>query len=347
MPKLRTKDILDFRNDSGKIKPNEVFPILSYLKIEFKENYCCLTKNGLSSFVKKNIPADCKSEDGTILVDELKLFNFAEAISTDSFEITSIDNKIKLKASLKATLATDDLAKFPINDIIPSEWHKLYIEHLMTIGTCVAFIEETSEKSMHLKTHIFCKNNTIVASNGNIAFYKKVTDPIPEMIIRREVGQAISGFQGAEYASNDSYDFFRSENLLYGFSKSESKFYDLSTLGKIESNDKSFAINKDELIKYNNACIKSTNSKIINTIFRAKSSTELELIFNDPDSGVDEFLGTVEIKDGSGEFKYNPQIMNNLLLSIPATICYFYPGKNKYYVTDELQSFVSLIMGVI
>lgn len=348
MPKIRTKDILDFKVDSSKIKPNEIFPILSYLKIEFKDNYCCLTKNGLSSFVKKNIPAECSSLDGTILIDEIKLFTFAENSPGDQIEITPTEDRIKIKSgTYKATLATDDLKKYPENDIIPAEWHKLYIESLTTIGLCTAFIDEFNEKSNHVKSHVFCNGKTIVGCDGSMAFYKEVADPIPQMILRREVASAVSTFQGAEYASNDSYDFFKSESLLFAFSKSESKYYDLTPFGKIENNDKSFVINRDEIIKFNNMCIGSTKSKIVTAKFSCPTPTELQFLFQDPDSGMDDLVGSVEVVDASGEFKYNPQVMNNVLRAVPSTIVYFYPGKNKYYITDETRSFVSLIMGVI
>lgn len=347
MPKLRTKDILDFMADSSKVKPNEIFPILQYLKIEFKDNYCCLTKNGLNSFVKKNIPADCSALDGTILIDEKKLFNIAES-GADNVEIEVAGDRLKVRSgSYKATLATDDLAKFPANDAVPAEWSKLFVEALTAIGLGTSFIEDFSEKSNHMKSHVFCKDKSIVACDGAIAIYKQLTDPIPQMVLRKEVALAICTLQGAEYASNDSYDFFRSENILYAFSKSESKFYDLTPFGKMETEDKSFVINKDELVKFNNICIKSSTSKIVTSKFTCKSPTELELIFQDPDSGMDDLLGTVEVQDATGEFKYNPGVMNQLLRSVQPTILYFYPGKNKYYITDETRSFISLIMGVI
>lgn len=356
MPRLRVKDILDFRIDANKITTDELYPILQYLKIDFNTNFCTITKNGLRAFIKKNISSESNVSDGSMLVLEEKLFSFAEGVTSDYVDINYKEGSegvlpvIKLSAGKsKGVSSTDDLNKFPVNDTPTADWVKLHTQFLTNLEYAKNFIQDFSDKAFSVPApfHIFCKGNSLVACDGAIAFYKEFIEPIPQLILRKEVALAIYNMPGAEYSYNSSYDFFRSEGVFYAFSKSECPFFDLTQFGKIETNKLSFFLIKDDLLRYNSMCISSSKSKIIRCYFKAKTPTELELSFEDADSGIYSLITLLDIKDGEGSFKYDPNLMNNLLKSIPSTILYFYPGKGKYYITDEKQSFVTLMMGTI
>lgn len=355
MPKIRCKEIVDFKENSSRISPDELHPINSFIRIDWKDNYCTVTKNGMIAFIKKNIPSESKLSDGSILVSEDKLFNIATDSKSDTIEIIRSEKGIKLTSgSIRSNINTDDVAKFQFNEVPTSGWKKIYLQAITTFENAVNFILDDPDKAAPQCCNIFCKGNTIVACNGFIAFFKKLQDEIPELILRKEVIQAIRNMPGAEYASNSSYDFFKAESTLYGFSKHEIPFYDMSQFGQMESNDLSFFINKTDLISFNNICIKSSKSELINVKFQANSLGQLDLLFENPDSGIYDLMDTIETKNatvgyknGHAYFKYNPHVMNNLLKSVPSTMVYFYPGKNKYYITDEEKTFVSLIMGLI
>ena len=340
---------MDFKNDSIKIPRDEIYPILSYLKIDFHDNYCIITKNGLKAFIKKGVSSESTEKDGIMLVSEDKLFSIAENSTSDMLELTQVEDKIKIVSGRsKATTATDDLSKFPTNDEPTQLWQDIYIEALTALASGINFIvDEVPEKTQPQMANIYCKEKTIVGCNGAIAFYKPLHDDIPEMILRKEVAMAISTLPGCKFSQNSSYNFFKSESSMFAFSKSESPFFDLRQFGKIETDKPSFTINKDDLIRFNNTCINTSKSKLVTSKFNCLSPTVLQLIYEDPDSGLDELVASVDIKDGYGEFKYKPEVMNQLLKSIPSTMCVFYPGKNKYYITDESKSFVTLIMGSI
>lgn len=343
--KLQNQEINSFKQDASRIPNDEIHPILSYIHISFKDNYCTLTKNGLRSFIKKNIPCQCSSKNNPILVDENTIYNICEFSNSDTLEIYPEENRIKLvSGSTIAYSPTDDILKFPGNDMPTSEWSKIFLEAITAISFAVNFITEDTTK-LPVTRNIFTSDKTIIASNGAIAFYKELVDPIPKMILRKEVANAILNMQGADYAYNPSYDFFRSGSTLIAFSKSEDQFYDLSLLGKIESDKKSFIINKDDLIKFNSHSIAETKSKLKRASFRASGDT-LTCFFEDADAGK-EIKKELGIVNGSGEFTYDPEVLNQLLRNIPSTICEFYPGKNKYFITDEGKTFTTLIMGII
>jgi hypothetical protein len=347
MPNIRVSDILDFKADSAKVPPNELYPVLSYLKIEFKINYCNITKHGFESFVSKNIHCECNGEP-TILVDELKLYDIAQGSKTDYVSIESVKDKIILTSGkLKAITATEELAKFPVNDVLPLEWKPISVDAITAIGIAKSIVISDEDTKHPATMNVFSNDKYVVACNGAISFYKPLYEVVPKMVLRKDICLAISSMPGADFTENDSYYFFKTGSILFGFSKSQTMFYDISHFGKLESDKLSFSANKEEIIKFNNICANSSKSKVITAKFNCKSPTELELIFIDPDSGYDEVVDSIDIINGFGSFKYDPKVMNELLRAVPATECYFYEGKNKYYITDEQKSFISLIMGVI
>lgn len=348
---LRTKEIIDFKIDSSKIMKDEFHPIASFLKIDFKNNYCVITKNGLHDFIVKSVPCESNISDGSILINEDKLINIAENTMADIIEIKIKGEKILFKSgNNKGEINTGDVSLFHSNDEPTAGWTPIFAQTLVALESAVNFIEMENDKgtSMPQCIHVFIKDKSMIGCDGNISFYKELYDPAPQLILRRDIIMAIKDMPGASYSFNSSYDFFKSENIIFGFSKTECPFFDMSQFGRIEQPENlSFILNKDELIKFNNFCINSSKSKLVTSYFDCKSSNELRLFYTDPDTGVYNYDTTINVINGSGSFAYRPQHMNRLLRSIPATICYFYKGKNKYYITDETKSFVALIMGVV
>lgn len=350
MPRIRIKDILDFKTDSAKIRQNEIYPILKNIKIDFKDNYCTFTKNNALSFVKKNVPSESMKIDGAILLDEEKLFSLADNCATDFIEIKMLkDEKAQVTiGKTKSILWSPSSSQYIEPDLpLNSEFTKLYVQALSSLEHAVRFIVDENEKSTPQTSNIFINDKSIVACNGVIAFYKEVMDAMPKMTIRNEIAYAISNMPGCEYASTPSFSFFKSESTMYGFRKTEAPWFDLTPFGKMESSQPSFYVIKDEIIKFNNICIRSSKDKLMSAKFISESEDKLKILYEDAEGGMDELVAILDVKTTQCNFKYDPAAMNLLLNSIPATICYFYPGKNKYYVTDEKKSFVSLIMGKI
>lgn len=332
--KLNVDQLKKFKANSASIKSNGIIPILDYLKFDKGT----VTKNAMGSFVIQKIDGCTKS----FLVDEKMLMNFVAYTSSPTIDIEIKDGKVIMSdGSTKKISPTEPVENFPINDESDDKPVVIDREVLESIGIASQFVIE--EEAPTAKCFVFVGNKHVCGSNGMIAYVDEFVEDLPEIIVDKQTAYTISKYNTVKFSKNDSYIFFETDDLKFGFIKAETPFFDETPFGKFESTKK-FTMNKSELIAINEMVINDTVSKIATAAIEVKKG---KLFFEMNDIGYEvnttkEFL--VE-GDDTDIFNYNPTLMNKLLKSVPDTELTFNQTPNRYYITGE-SGFVALVIGL-
>jgi len=199
---------------------------------------------------------------------------------------------------------------------------------------------------MNAKSFVFVGRGKVAGTDGNIGYYQTIGEPLPELVLRKDVAACISKMNTCQYCRVNNYDFFKEDNSIYGFAKSEYGFMDLAQVFPGIREELTFCVNKSSIMKFNVHCLTSTKSKVEGVTFDCEGDNlflqmleekwEVETKANIPVKG-----------KNPGKFKYSPTYMNNLLKLLPCDEVFFYPGHNRYYITDAEKSFLSAIMLII
>jgi hypothetical protein len=341
--RIKKEDLASFKTYASNIKRNGDIPVLDHLKIEVAGDFVSITKTNLRAFAIQTTQND--SEDCSFLVDENVLFNFIELSDCEyiNFDVKGTSILIyddRNKTNCKTELVTI----YPKVDVTHKEWKPVSKSVLEAIGIAaqVVFDDEISG----MKNSVFIGEKSVAGSDGGIAFWKEFpNEDIPKIVLRKDVAVSVSKLNGCEHSSSESYDLFKSGNALFGFVKSEIGFVNLPPVFGKTDKPLSFNIFRSALVKWNTFCINTFKSKVLSATFKAEGS-KLNLQLVDANYGRDS-NSHIDIVDGTGEFKFNPSTLNMLLKVLPSDQLYFYPGPNRYFITDCDKSFMSAIMLII
>ena len=332
--KLNVEQLKRFKANSASIKSNGIIPILDYLKFDKGT----VTKNAMGSFVIQKIDGCTKS----FLVDEKILMNFVAYTSSPTIDIEIKDGKVIMSdGSTKKISPTEPIENFPTNDESDDKPVTVDREVLESVGIASQFVIE--EEAQTAKSFVFVGNKHVCGSNGMIAYVDEFVEDLPQMILDKQIAYTISKYSTVKFSKNDSYIFFETDDLKFGFVKPEIAFFDESPFGKFEATS-SFTMNKSELVAINDMVINDTVSKIATASIYVKKN---KLFFEMNDVGYE--VNTTKQIDVDGNdtevFNYNPTLMNKLLKSIPDSEVTFNQTPNRFYITGD-SGFVALIIGL-
>lgn len=332
--KVPVADIRSFKKNSSHIQNKGILPILDYIKFDNGT----ITKTNLNEFVIQE-----STFTGSFLVEERILFNFIDY--TSALEVTFVtDGKrvILSDGSQKTGSTQGDITLFPIPEEMPEESVSLTDTILKYFGSAAKYTQEGNDDLR--KTHIFIGGSAILASDANIAFYRKIDRELPKTAIPRSVAQRVSSIDPADFAQTEKKLFFKAGKVIYGFQKTEATYIDMSSFFKFENLD-SFHAPKAELIAFNEMCLSMSKIKMCHPFLEIKDGKLLMSAVNS-DYGVDnekeiEIVGKME-----GKVQYDASTLNRLLKTAPDEELTFSRGKGMIYITGE-SGFTSLIMELI
>lgn len=332
--KVSVADIRSFKKNSGHIKRNGVLPILDYVKFDNGT----ITKTNLNEFVIQE-----SNFRGQLLIEERVLFNFIEYTNASDISFSADGKKITLSdGSQKTTSAQGDFALYPIPEESPKETVALTDTILKFFGAAAKYTQEGTDDLR--KSNIFIGGDVILASDGFIAFYRKIDRELPKTAIPRSVAEKVSSIDPANFSQTEKKLFFKSGNVLYGFQKNEAVYFDLSQFF-IYAKDTYFHADKLEIIRFNEMCLSMSPLKYCHPTIEIVNG-KLLLSAIDGDYGVDnekeiEVVGKMESK-----FKYDASTLNRLLKTAPDDELTFSQKPGKMYITGD-SGFTSLIIGLV
>lgn len=326
--KLKTAQIKAFRTASASIKQNGILPILSYLK--FDNGF--ITKNNMESFVI--MPADF---DGSCLIDEVRLYGFIDNIKASEFEVKIKDGIVTLSdGKYKQNSPTDLVSNFPVNVIPDADEIELTNTDMWAIKYASNFTQE-DEINPYMKC-VFIGNGIIAATNSFIAYTEK-TELKNTIILQKETAAAIGKYESVLFSENESYQFFKCNEIKYGFIKKDTKFLDMKIFSVLPDGP-GVALNKDEIINFCSMCVASTpTGATLEVNIKGGCLVMLYPAHNiDISTSID-----LPVTETLQDFRFQPFLMLKMLKNVPDTDLIFYRGKDKYFITGE-SGFVALIM---
>lgn len=325
---LSLKSLRAFKSKSAFIKPNGLIPVLSYIKFDIGT----ITKNNLQAFLVADMPGA-----EPMLVEELALWKAVDNATGETIEITQSGNTISIGKAKHQTIAdaypsnaTPDGPAIPIDHLLPD------------IAICAALVSTEEMETQFNFVHI--GGRIVAATDKIVAYYNEHPDEVPTMMLRKEVAFEVAKLKDVKFSENDSYHFFTTYGYLYGFSKPESKLLKLDEYFKLPVGAPSLALDKHDLISFNNYVIGYTPA----ALFWADVVVEgdaLSLSFNDSEWNKSYSADVPAVVTGEhAPWRGNAVLMNRLLKVLPDDAITLYRLKEQYYISGE-SGFVALIQG--
>lgn len=329
---LKTAFLKQFQKDSGHIVQTGVLPILDYIAIKNG----VITKNNIAQLVAADIDV---SED--MLIEERALFNFINNTRAEEIQVKITGNRVSLSdGQTTVTASTNNLEHFPVTPTKGFTDINLDAVQCMHIGRGAGVIEATAD--IPTKTHLFIANGQLIATNGIILYVAAVDGP--ELVIHKNTATIIGKFQGVNFRESEKYQFVESDQVIFGFSKDECKFYDLSTFAGLDETAPAFTLLKEELLSFNNLAAANMRGKTPSASMDITNGV-LTLSMSEPDWELDiERKMDIDAPDHE-QFTYNFLEMNKLLKSIPDENLTFYrTHPTRYNIKGA--DWHGLIMGI-
>jgi len=332
--KVPVADIRSFKKSSSHIQNKGVLPILDYIKFDNG----AITRTNINEFVIQE-----STFTGSFLIEERILFSFIDYTNASDVTFVTDGKRVVISdGSQKASSTQGDISLFPIPEEMPKETVSLTDTILKHFGAAAKYTKEGGDDLR--KTHIFIGGDTILASDANIAFYRKIDRMLPKTAIHRSVAQRVSSIDPADFAQTEKKLFFKAGKVIYGFQKTEATYIDMSSFFKYENLD-SFHAPKDELIAFNDTCLSMSKLKICHPFLEIKDGKLIMSAVNS-DFGVDNEKEIEVVGKMEGKLQYDAATLNRLLKTAPDEELTFSRGKGMVYITGD-SGFTSLIMELI
>jgi DNA polymerase III sliding clamp (beta) subunit (PCNA family) len=332
--KVSVADIRSFKKNSSRITSKGVIPILDYIKFDNG----AITKTNINEFVVQE-----SNFSGAFLVEERILFNFIEYTSAAEVLFVADGKKVIISdGSQKTSSSQGDISLFPEIEQSPKETVSLTDTILKLFGSAAKYTQEGNDDLR--KSHIFIGGDTLMASDGFVAFYRKIDRELPKTAIPRSVAEKVSSIDPADFSQTEKKLFFRAGKTLYGFQKTEATYIDMSSFFNYKK-DSSFHAPKSELIAFNEMSLAMSKLKLCHPYLEIVNGKLLMSAVNS-DYGVDNEKEIDVIGEMGDKFQYDAVILNRLLKTAPDEELTFSRVKGKMYITGD-SGFTSLIMELL
>jgi DNA polymerase III sliding clamp (beta) subunit (PCNA family) len=332
--KVSVADIRSFKKNSSHIKRNGLIPILDYIKFDNGT----ITKTNIHEFVVQE-----SNFSGSFLVEERILFNFIEYTSASEILFSADGHKVIMSdGSQKTSSSQGDINLFPQIEQPPKETISLTDVILKLFGSAAKYTQEGSDDLR--KSHIFIGGDAIVASDGFIAFYRKIDRELPKTAIPRSVAEKVSYIDPADFSQTEKKLFFKAGKVLYGFQKTEATYVDMRSFFSY-SKDTSFHAPKSELISFNEMSLGMSKLKLCHPYLEVVNGKLIMSAVNS-DYGVDNEKEIDVVGQMGDKFQYDAVILNRLLKTAPDEELTFSRIKGMMYITGD-SGFTSLIMELL
>lgn len=332
--KVSVADIRLFKKNSSHIKKNGIIPILDYIKFENGT----ITKTNLNEFVVQE--SDFK---GSFLIEERVLFNFIEYTRASDISFAVDGKKITLSdGSQKTTSTQGDIALYPVTEESPTEAVMLTDTILKLFGAAAKYTRE--DQYDLIISHIFIGDDSILASDRFIAFYRKIDRMLPKTAIPKSVAERVSSIDPANFSQTEKKLFFKAGKVLYGFQKTEATHVDMRSFFEYEK-DSLFHASKAEIIGFNEMCLSMAPLKYCHPTLEVING-KLLLSAIDGDYEVDNEKEIDVVGKMGSKFKYDASTLNRLLKTAPDDELTFCRVQGRMYITGD-SGFTSLIMELL
>jgi hypothetical protein len=329
--KVPLADIKAFKKNSSIIKNNSILPIYGFIKFDNGT----ITKNSKNEFVIQQ-----SNFSGSFLVEEKVLFNYIDKAISDEIVFTTDGKRIIMTdGETKQGCTTDDINLYPKCEDLPEKQYSFDDVIIESIGAAANYTRE--DESDLIVSHVYVGEKAITASDRLIAYLKPVDADLPRTAIHKSIAERISRMDAGQFSETATKCFYKVGNMVYGFSKTEATYVDLTRYFTLNKGDR-FIVNKVKISDFNDLCLANSPLKYAWPEFSI-SDGKMRLLAADADYSRDGEKEIDVVGSMTGTFKYDAAQMNKILKSSPDEELTFYQSNALFYITGD-SGFSALIM---
>lgn len=255
MVKIAIADLNEFLKRSAPIKPNNVLPILSYIKLEWKNSNATLTKTALNSFIVHQLKVKSKKE-GVLLLDTKILSSAVANAVADELTFDVTDKNVVIHDGKRITkFSLEDASVFPkIPDHETDDKITFSQDVLEAITLASNAIEEKVPQEFMKYVNIYSKGKKggsyVFGTNPFAMVHKTFKDQLASIMLCNEAVSVVKSYESVIYFAAGNYDFFDVGNSLYGFIKPTEKPVDVSVIIDNFNDKVNFKMSRKEMLGY-------------------------------------------------------------------------------------------------
>lgn len=333
---IKTTEFKNFFSLSAGIKISALYPALDVVKMDISGDVCTLTKTNMNSYIRYEF--ECDTDECSLLLDD-KLIRAFIAQSGDEIVISFTDKKINVKNGTSVitfdSRPIDEFPQFPQRSHEPYLFSKEAVEALKIAKNYVM-------DAYSLFNCVHVKNNEIFASNGSYIYTKKISTTLPDVVLSLEACNVLNE-EDYTYYKAENYDFFKTDNLCFGFIKSE--FGTPAYESILVNGDKSlfFSFQKTDLLKFCGLVNAATKEEIpLAKMFPGKLlydehsfNTKIDCAFNTSGNEV------------PVEFKFSTKNISRFISALPYDTLNFSQAGPHYKIwSSEDENYTGIISGL-
>lgn len=261
---VKTSELKRFLPHSKNIRSRGILPILSFVKIECKDNRATITKTNLHSFVIFEIEAEFK-QDETVLIEENVLEACANFSAGEYITITKKENAVTLDDGFKKLKSQyEDEKHFPSTNIDSEQENSFDEEVISALSLAKNHVLSSSNSVREWKCFVHSvkigKKSFIVGISGAISYFRSFKQALPEFSLDPETVSIIGRFPDVNYMSGEKYDYFRWNGIVYGFIKAETGRPQLEKVFEQFTSEDSIILPRRDLVNFCEMVNTSLNS---------------------------------------------------------------------------------------
>lgn len=256
MVKIAIKDLVEFIKRSAPVKPKNILPILSFIKLEWKNSNATLTKTALDSFIVHELKVKSKKEGVMLLDTKILSSAVANAVSDElMFEISDGGDIVIHDGKRITKFAEEDATAFPKIPEHETDDKITFSQDVLEAITLASYaIEEKVPQEWMKFVNTYSKGKKegsyIVGTNPFAMYFKKFKEQLPVISLCDEAISVVRSYESAIYFSAGNYDFFDVGNSLYGFIKTTFKVADISMIVDNYNDKINFKMGRKEMLAY-------------------------------------------------------------------------------------------------
>lgn len=323
---LNTQIFKDFFALTKAMKPNNILPIYSYIKLSKGTLEKC---NG---GVYCKFSFECTEDFEPVLLEEIEMQTIVNN-GGDTIELTIADVITAKSGKLKISFTPADVADFPS---FPEGTGELTPVDTRVLATAAKYVDP---KNIGWMQHPVADQNGILGTNGFTIFYHNT--PMPAMVLSIECCNIIDGLTDVHHYASGNTDFFVTDDVKYGFTQTSFNVPNyMSVVERVQQGD--IKVNKADLLLFCDTCTVRSDKPAV----MKPSDMGMLLQLMDADKGksnemVIDCTGTVT------EFKFKPALLASLLRPLPYKELTLHIGQNLSVTSSEDEKYKGILSQLI
>lgn len=326
---LNTQTFKDFFALTKAMKPNNIMPIYSYIKLSKGTLEKC---NG---GVYCKFSFECNEDFEPVLLEEIEMQTIVNNGGA-TIELTIAETITAKSGKLKISFAPANVADFPTfpdggGEVTPIDSKVLAVASKYVDANHIGWMQ-----------HIVADSNGVLGTDNFRIFHHNT--PMPEMVLSTECCNIIGSLTDVSHYTGGNTDFFVTDDVKYGFTQTSFNVPQyMGVVNRIQKGD--VIVNKADLLLFCDTCIPRSDKA---AIMKDAGENKILLQLLDADKGKTNEITIDCNKPGAiPDFKFYPKNMAALLKPLPYQEFALHVDKNLSFTTSEDEKYKGILSQLI